>query len=437
MAGCLVDIELVAIEGPGVGVGRADLIGIQLGILGPFETVSQIDHRALSHCERVAVLAEEVERHRQRLGQEQRAALESGVGLVQVDLDGLGVDGGVTNPEGILETAVLGAGHALSHIAEVHLVFLAQIVAAYHEGPVVGLLVVEHTVAAVTLVGEGEVQLRSDVLGGQQVQVVLFAGGNGEGVAPVSEHRIWALGVVHRHRLGRIGIVHIRREERRYVKVVTVKIVGLHGGRTGCTKVDGVRIVLVDRQVKEVIVVRCIYLLHLYLVGTLVVGPAQNPLVIERIGHHEGLQDARLILSHAVAIGLLAFAAPLAEFPLARQVVHYGIAVLCHQGVVHGQGHGIDAPEDVRHGVQSLAQAPCGDGIHHRQAVGVKHHRTQRVELVNYRVGDNRARRHLSPCEMGTAACSGQDGRQQHSDYQQCFLHSQYGIISYKDINFC
>ena len=134
--------------------------------------------------------------------QEQGAALELIVGLLQFYIYGLQVNDCVAYPEDILDTAVLCALHSLAKIAEVHLVFLAHIVGSYREGTVVGILVYQETGAAVALIVQGDVEFRSDILGAEQIEVGLFPGGLGKRVAPVRKHGVRRFDIVHRHRLG-------------------------------------------------------------------------------------------------------------------------------------------------------------------------------------------------------------------------------------------
>ena len=132
------------------------------------------------------------------------------------------------------------------------------------------------------------------------------------------------------------------------------------------------------------IVIGCVYLFKMDLVGILVKSPAQPPFVIQRVRDYKRFQDSRRVLYHAVAVGFLAFFAPLPELSFSGQIVYDRIVVFCHQCVEIGKRGSIHkAPKPPGEGIQLFTEKPGGCGIHNLQAVGAKQECTGRIDLID------------------------------------------------------
>ena len=171
-----------------------------------------------------------------------------------------------------------------------HHVFPAQIVGLDHEGLVGGVLVLEYSVAAVAVVEYGEVELRSDVLGGEDVEVVGLLLVAREQGAEVPELGVGVLGVVVRKGAGGeapgfVGVVEVDP----LAALPLEEVVVLHGGARHAQPA-GVHVVALEGIVVVAVVERGVGHAHVHLVEILVDRPADDALVLHRIGQGVGLE---------------------------------------------------------------------------------------------------------------------------------------------------
>ena len=90
----------------------------------------------------------------------------------------------------------------------------AHVVGAYDAGPVVHILVLQHSVRTGPVILEGEVPGREEVLGGQYVKLVLGPLGVGEEGSPICQLGVRGLRVVHRKGVRIVCPGLVRGEER-------------------------------------------------------------------------------------------------------------------------------------------------------------------------------------------------------------------------------
>ena len=161
-------------------------------------------------------------------------------------------------------------------------------------------LVVEYASSSKTVVYQGEVELRRDVLGGQQVEVVRLPVLSGQEGSEIAEFGIRGLGIVHDH-VGRSvapalqGLV-----ERHLVLRLSVEPVVILHWRSGNTEPCGVDILPQERIIVETVVEIRVDRSDGKFVELLLVGPLQQALVLQRVGKGEGVQDAGCIGTDAV-----------------------------------------------------------------------------------------------------------------------------------------
>ncbi len=359
----LVDVELVEVKVAPVGVARADFVGVELAVGSVFAAVADVGHSAFTQRERVAVLAEEVERDGERLVDERAAALVEVVRAGQVDRDGLGLHGRIPDPEGILDTAVLLALDALADMAKVREVALAHVVAQDEGVAVIGVLVGEHAAGTQAPVGEREVELRRDVLRGAQPKVLLFEVLGGQRRTPETQLGVGHLGVELLDRLVGIGVADIRSEHRRVDSFLALEPVVVERRGAGRAEVGAVDVLLHHRRLVEIAVGRRVEMTLVVFVETLVGSPDEQAAVVQRVGDDVGLQDARLGGAETVALFLPDAAHGPLDVARIGQVARNGVEIGPGERVELGQGGGVDlVPEDI---VQRVVDGLQADGIRH------------------------------------------------------------------------
>ena len=135
-----------------------------------------------------------------------------------------------------------------------HEVLLAHIVGCRNECPVVYILSLEHTVTSELRILKGQIELRSDVLGSEYLDVRLFLFLIGEQGACIRQLGVWSLCVVHRESLRRETPYLVRGKIFCVlIQVPFEEIVSLRR-RTCHTKPYSIDICLVERIVVEIIV---------------------------------------------------------------------------------------------------------------------------------------------------------------------------------------
>ena len=142
---------------------------------------------------------EESEGYAVLLVQEQGVLLHLAGRAVQEDVQLPGVHGRVSDAPEVHDTSVLRPAHAVVKVSGVGQIPLAEVVGG-HLGVLVGRgLVVEDASASETVVHQGEVELRGDVLRSQEVKVVRLLLRTCEQGAGVRQLGVRGLGVVHLH----------------------------------------------------------------------------------------------------------------------------------------------------------------------------------------------------------------------------------------------
>ena len=162
--------------------------------------MAHISRSAFAQRQFVLVLAKEVHRYREALGDENRPALVEILGFLEIDGDGLGVDGGIPHPHHVGHTSVLAVLDSLGKVGCVHLISLAYVVKAYLGRAHIGLASSQVACAAELQILQGKVQRRSDVLRREHLHARLFLLLAAERVSPIGKLRERTLGIIHRQR---------------------------------------------------------------------------------------------------------------------------------------------------------------------------------------------------------------------------------------------
>ena len=296
--------------------------------------------------------ADEGEGDAQLLVHEEGVLLDLGAGAGQVHGDVAGVHRGVPDPGQVGDAAVLLPVHDVADVARVQGVALAQVVGLDDGGLVGGLLALEHATAAEAVVQQGDVECRSDVLGGEDVEVVGLLVAVGEQGARVAQFGVGDLGVVVRQGAVRVapGLLGVI-EFHALVAVAQEPVVVLHRragyAQPGCVDVAPAEGIVVEVVIEGGVGDGCRDFAE---VGVLL--PSDDALVVERVGQDVGLQDARGGLRDGVADVLLLLLDPferihLGEFALGALLPVVGPALLGRQAGIPGFEAGLGLGEGV------------------------------------------------------------------------------------------
>ena len=308
------------------------------------------------------------------------------------DVDFADIHRRIPDPGIVDDTAVLQPVDGVGDDARVQEVLLTQIVGGRIGRLVACLCILEDTGAAIGLELQGEVQGRSDVLRGEDADVVVGQGLRVEQVAVVGEFRVRGLGVEHREGGRRIGptfVGGVVADGGRRVYPLE-EIEGLDGG-TRHSEIAASNVLLQIGIVVEMVVERGVPFLDFHAVEMPVVVPGYEPLEIQAVGEEGGFQDARGVLPDAVLDVLEAVLDLLDGILTAHESLHLLFVVvflaLClgQAGVPARErflcgGRGIGKIQGVDdgpvQGITCLSQRvhddPVGEGILHRDVPAVQ-----------------------------------------------------------------